>query len=95
MRAASTYSFSFADKTDPGYRQLLALCVAGKERLEKIGRFDMPVFRPREDWVREMRRYGILPDATPREAVTDPYAVERRYWESLWYRPVPAVAAGH
>jgi hypothetical protein len=83
----------FAAKTDPGYRRLLALCVAGKERLDQIKRFDMPGFRPREDWVREMRRYGILPAGTARDRVTDPYAVERQYWESLWFRNETVVEA--
>ena len=60
----------------------------GKERLEQTRRFDMPGFRPRQDWVREMVRFGIL---EPRDLAAagplDVYAVERRYWESLWYRP--------
>ena len=58
----------FADKADPGYQALLALCVAGKEALAQgTRRFDMPDFRPRADWVREMKRYGILPaDGEPR-----------------------------
>ena len=33
-------------------------------------------------------RYGILagpPDAA--QAAPDPYQLDRRYWESLWYRP--------
>ena len=52
----------FADKADPGYQALLALCVAGKDSLSQgTRRFDMPDFRPRADWVREMKRYGILP----------------------------------
>ncbi|HXP62983.1 MAG TPA: hypothetical protein VN829_20955 [Dongiaceae bacterium] len=78
----------FAGTQDPGYQALRALCVAGQERLEQIKRFDMPGFRPRQDWVREMVRFGIL---EPRDLAADPpldvYAVERRYWESLWYQP--------
>jgi len=42
-------------------------------------RFDMPDFHPRADWVREMKRYSILP--------IDCYATEQRYWQSLWYTP--------
>ena len=77
----------FADANDVDYQKLLALCVAGKERLEQMKRFDMPDFRPRLDWVREMKRYGIVAaDAKP-ETSLDVYATERRYWESLWYQP--------
>ncbi|MDO8544998.1 MAG: hypothetical protein Q7S40_31525 [Opitutaceae bacterium] len=83
----------FTSTDDPDYRTLHAFLAAGKERLEKIKRFDMPGFRPRPDWVREMKRYGILPvDADP-AAPLDPYAVERSYWESLWYQPMPEVLA--
>jgi hypothetical protein len=79
----------FADTADSGYQKLLALCVAGKEFLAQSNpRFDMPNFRPRQDWVREMKRYGILAAGTISEAGADIYATERRYWESLWYQPV-------
>lgn len=76
----------FASAQDPDYRKLLALVEAGRDRLASAKRFDMPGFMPRIDWVREMKRYGVLaPDA---QGPIDPYAVERRYWESLWYRPI-------
>ena len=63
------------------------LGVAGKERLEQVKRFDMADFRPRQDWVREMKRYGILASDTKPEQGLDVYATERQYWESLWYQP--------
>jgi hypothetical protein len=77
----------FADPADPDYRTLRAWCEAGRNRLEEIRRFDMPGFRPRIDWVREMKRYGVLPLDLDADAPLDVYAVERRYWESLWHRP--------
>ena len=78
----------FASAHDPAYQALLAMCAAGKDRLEQVKRFDMPDFRPRKDWVREMVRYGILAqqDAAPGRAL-DVYATERKYWQSLWYQP--------
>jgi hypothetical protein len=78
----------FADTSDPDYQRLLALCSAGTRYLnEKNTRFDMPQFRPRSDWVREMKRYGTLrADYELTEAI-DVYAVERQYWKSLWYVP--------
>jgi cytochrome c553 len=75
----------FASPADPDYQKLLALCVAGRERLEQIKRFDMPGFKPRPDWVREMKRYGILAGATQPADAINVYATERKYWESLWY----------
>jgi hypothetical protein len=77
----------FANTSDPDYRLILAAAEEGKRRLEEMKRFDMSGFVPRFDWVREMKRFGLLPaEHNPRDPV-DYYAVERRYWESLWYRP--------
>jgi hypothetical protein len=78
----------FADKTDSGYQRLLALCNAGTKYLnEQNARFDMPQFRPKVDWVREMKRYGILRADYELTREIDVYAVERQYWKSLWYAP--------
>ena len=77
----------FADTNDAGYQALLALVTAGKDFLAKNTRFDMPDFRPRLDWVREMKRYGILPDSAKPEEITDVYGIEQKYWESLWHKP--------
>jgi hypothetical protein len=46
----------------------------------------MPDFRPRKDWVREMKRYDILPAGFSGYEPLDVYATEQRYWQSLWYR---------
>lgn len=84
----------FSGKADPDYRTLLAMVEGGKKRLEEVKRFDMPGFRPREEWVREMIRYGILPASTKPDSPMDVYEIERRYWKSLWYDPSPPLAAG-
>jgi hypothetical protein len=76
----------FADTNDPDYKKLLAMVAAGRDELEVIKRFDMPGFRPNGPYLREMRRFGILPEGHPNDAPVDPYALDRRYWESLWYR---------
>ncbi len=77
----------FADIADADYQKILAMCAAGKERLDQIKRFDMPGFRPRAEWVREMKRYGVLDTNAALDAEYDVYAIEKKYWESLWYRP--------
>ncbi len=76
----------FANSADPDYQKLLAMVAAGRSYLEKIKRFDMPDFTPRIEWVREMRRYGILSAKASPTTPLDVYATEERYWESLWYR---------
>ena len=47
-----------------------------------------PASAPRPEYVREMKRYGVLPEAfDPARDPFDPYAIDRIYWESLWHRP--------
>jgi hypothetical protein len=77
----------FASTNDPDYQKLLAMARAGKEHLEKNKRFDMPGYRPREGWIREMKRYGILPHTLAPQAPINYYAVEKEYWKSLWFNP--------
>jgi len=78
----------FASKSDPGYQSILAMIVAGKQFIDRDStRFDMTNFRPRNDWVREMKRYGMLPQCVKPEEVTDVYSIEQDYWKSLWHQP--------
>ena len=77
----------FESTDDPDYRTIQTYIIEAKEHLERIGRFDMPGFRPRPEYIREMKRYGILSSDLPEDAPVDPYATDRRYWEALWYRP--------
>jgi mono/diheme cytochrome c family protein len=77
----------FGDRDDPGYQKMLALCRAGKERLDKMKRFDMPGFQPDPAYVREMKRYGIFVTDDQSGASIDVYAADRKYWQSLWWRP--------
>jgi len=75
-----------ADTADPDYQKVLRAIRDAKERLDQIKRFDMPGFRPRTEYVREMQRYGILPADLPEAAPIDVYATDRAYWRSLWHR---------
>ncbi len=86
--AAAAGTGSVLTSRDDDYRKLLALCEAGRRKLEEIKRFDMPGFRPRPEYVREMKRYGVLPPSF--DAIKDPldvYAVERRYWDLFGWNP--------
>jgi hypothetical protein len=84
----------FSDTNDPDYRKILALCVAGKKHLDRIKRFDMPDFRPVPPYVREMKRYGIIPEDLAADAKIDVYAIDREYWRSLWYKPDSNIGQG-
>ncbi|MCC6144718.1 MAG: hypothetical protein IT368_13005, partial [Candidatus Hydrogenedentes bacterium] len=69
------------DKTDPDWQAIRALCEAGKRRLAEMKRFDMPGFTPPAPYLREMKRYGILPPDTPPDSAIDCYATDRAYWD--------------
>ena len=85
----------FASKDDADYAKILAMCAAGKVRLDALKRFDMPGFRPDPAYVREMTRYGVL--APTFDLAKDPidlYATDQAYWRSLWWTPTPAPLTG-
>ena len=78
----------FASTKDEDYRTMLAFLRRGAEVLHEIKRFDMPGFRPEPAYVREMKRYGVLPKSL--DLATNPidvYQTDQAYWRSLWYRP--------
>lgn len=77
----------FAGKDDPDYAALLAMIEAGRANLESIRRFDMPDFRPRAEYIREMKRYGVLSGDLSADARVDPYETDRLYWSSLGHQP--------
>ena len=77
----------FTDTSDADYRKALAEIARAGERLDGQKRFDMPGFRPSRHYVREMIRYGILPETFDAEAdPIDVYETDRRYWRSLWHQ---------
>ena len=80
----------FASVQDTDYTILLAMIEAGKKKLDEVKRFDMPGFRPRMEYLSEMKRYGLLPETFDVEKdPVDPYALDRLYWDSFIYRPNP------
>ena len=65
----------FTSTDDPDYKTLLALVEDAKSILDSDPRFDMPKFCPNPEYLREMKRYGILPpDVDPAKQCIDPYA---------------------
>jgi hypothetical protein len=78
----------FMDTDDPDYQALLAYVEFGQAALEQNKRWDMSGFKPSPHYVREMKRYGILPESfdLAHDSI-DVHAVDRRYWESSWYYP--------
>ena len=77
----------FENTDDPDYQTVLAAIERTKRLLDEIKRFDMPDFVPRPEYVREMKKYGVLPKETDSNQVFNTYQLEQEYWRSLWYRP--------
>lgn len=49
--------------------------------------YHVPDFRPNVHYVREMKRYGILPADFDLVSPLDVYATDQAYWRQFWYRP--------
>jgi len=80
-------SVVFADTADPVYQRLLQAVCKGKNDLDRAKRFDMPGFRPNEHYLREMKRYGVLPPALGPLDPVDVYAADQAYWKAFWHVP--------
>ena len=78
-------------KEDPDYQSILTHIRAAGQRLETIKRFDMPGFMPRYEYLREMKRYGVLPeDFDPKNpSPVDPYQLDLKYFELFYPRRHP------
>lgn len=74
-------------KNDPHYQAILSGIVRAKQHLDEVKRFDMPGFVPRPEYIREMKRYGVLPPDHDPSVPVDVYDLDQQYWRSLWYVP--------
>ncbi len=78
----------FPDTADSDYQAILSGILSAGKTLQSIKRFDMPGFRPNEHYIRELKRYGILPaEFDPAKDAIDVYETDRAYWRSLWHQP--------
>jgi hypothetical protein len=80
----------FKDTSDADYQAILEMAKAGKRKLNEVKRFDMPGFKPRKEYIREMKRYGVLPAIFDIDKDNiDVYKLDEYYWKHLWYYPEP------
>jgi hypothetical protein len=85
-KGSTADSAVFRSTEDPDYGRLLAMVTAGKRKLDEIKRFDMPGFQPRPEYIREMKRFNVLPASFDARQPLDYYETDRRYWDSFIYR---------
>lgn len=77
----------FKSKDDPVYQNVLNSLNDMKRRMDEGKRFDMPGFRPNDDYIREMQKYGFVKkDLGPNETF-DFYKAEKEYFDSWHYDP--------
>jgi hypothetical protein len=78
----------FEDKNDPEYIQLLAILQKGKEQVDQRPRYGTPGFRPNRQYIRELKKYGVLdPDFDPQASSLDIFDADQKYWSTFWYAP--------
>ena len=78
----------FKDRNDPDYKTILAALQRGKEILDREPRYGAPGFKPNPQYIREMKKYAILPaafDAT--KETVNVFDLDQKYWRSAWYTP--------
>ena len=78
----------FSGTADPEYKALLAAIEHCKRQYDQVPRYGMPQFRPNRQYLREMKRFDVLPaefdvDRDP----LDVFETDERYWRLFWYRP--------
>ena len=79
---------AFTGKDDLAYRTLLAAIEKQKKRLGEVPRFGTPEFKPNKQYVREMKRFGVLPlEFDLSRDPIDVFETDQRYWKQFWYRP--------
>jgi mono/diheme cytochrome c family protein len=79
---------TFRSTDDPDYQKLLAAVRKVSGELNRIKRFDMAGFRPRPEYLREMKRYGVLPATfDDRRDPADPYQLDSTYWQLFSHQP--------
>ena len=67
---------------------LLAAMHNGKRQMDQVPRFGTPAFKPNRQYVREMKRFGVLKQDfnLDREPINI-FETDQRYWKLFWYEP--------
>lgn len=75
----------FADQSDPDYQRILKSLEEGKKQADQRPRYGTPGFRPNRQYIREMKKYGVLaPDFDPDQSPIDIFAADQAYWRTYW-----------
>ena len=74
----------FRSKDDPDYQTLLAAIQDAKALHETDPRWDTPGWKAPIEYIREMKRHGVIPETFNRETdPLDPHEIDKRYWSAV------------
>ena len=76
----------FKSKDDPDYKALAQAAKNWQSQWLKARRFGAPNFQVNRQYIREMVRFGILPEGTTPDKV-DAYKTDRQYWKMFKHKP--------
>ncbi len=75
----------FKSKDDPDYQRIVKALQECKVRIAVKAPWGEPGWKPNKQFIREMKRYGILAESFDIERDEfDPFAIDQAYWRSLW-----------
>ena len=76
----------FADREDPDYKLILKTIEESKKGADGIPRYSTPAWKPNWQYIREMKRYGVLPSSFDiAKDDLDPFETDQRYWQTFWW----------
>jgi cytochrome c553 len=76
----------FKSKDEADYKTMAQTVKNWQGEWLKSRSFGSPSFQVNSQYIREMVRFGVLPENTSPEAV-DPYATDRKYWQTFAHEP--------
>ena len=80
--------YQFGGTNDPNYQILLGTIWKHKRRVDQVPRYGMPGFKPNRQYIREMKKFGVLsPEFDLSRDAIDVFETDREYWKLFWYRP--------
>ena len=80
----------FEGPSDPDYQILLAAIEDAKALHDSDPRWDTPGWKAPPEYVREMKRHGILPETFDRDKdPLDPHEIDQKYWRAVTGRHLP------
>ncbi len=81
----------FEGTEDVDYRTLLTDIRGRNQQLAATARYGMPGFKPNRQYIREMKRFGVLPaQFDPGVDPVDGFSLDQEYWKLFWYHPEAA-----